>query len=345
MPSSNNSKHIFLAPEPRAMSDIFDASDLARLRALGDLYIHEDGPVTDALFDKQVVRADIIMGQFDLSESRLKRIPALRAVFNVEGNFLPNIDYAYCFRNGIRILSTSPVFAEPVAEAALGMAIDVARGITKSDRDFRRSKEEYGLAANVDAFSLYRQQVGLIGLGDLGKAIVPLLRPFGCRIRAYDPWLPAEYIKSLGCEAVSLDDVLRHSRLVIVVAGVTSQNQGFLGEKEFAVMQKGSGLVLVSRAAVVDFDAMLDFADRGHFRVATDVFPEEPLPASHRARQTRNVILCAHQAGALDAAIERIGKLAVGDAELIARGLPPILCKLAQPETVKLLRSKPIDKS
>ncbi len=345
MPSSNNSKHIFLAPEPRAMSDIFDASDLARLRALGDLYIHEDGPVTDALFDKQVVRADIIMGQFDLSESRLKRIPALRAVFNVEGNFLPNIDYAYCFRNGIRILSTSPVFAEPVAEAALGMAIDVARGITKSDRDFRRSKEEYGLAANVDAFSLYRQQVGLIGLGDLGKAIVPLLRPFGCRIRAYDPWLPAEYIKSLGCEAVSLDDVLRHSRLVIVMAGVTSQNQGFLGEKEFAVMQKGSGLVLVSRAAVVDFDAMLDFADRGHFRVATDVFPEEPLPASHRARQTRNVILCAHQAGALDAAIERIGKLAVGDAELIARGLPPILCKLAQPETVKLLRSKPIDKS
>src|SRR5450755_796756 len=345
MPSSNTSKHIFLAPEPRAVSDIFDPGDLARLRALGDLYVHENGPVTDALFDQHVLNADIIIGQFDLPESRLKRIPSLSAVFNVEGNFLPNIDYAYCFGNGIRILSTSPVFAEPVAEAALGMAIDVARGITKSDRDFRQGKEEYGLAANVEAFSLYRQDVGLIGLGDLGKAIVPLLRPFGCRIRAYDPWLPAEYIKTLGCEAASLDEVLRHSRLVIVVAGVTSKNQGFLGKKEFGEMQKGSGLVLVSRAAVVDFDAMLDFADHGHLRVATDVFPDEPLPASHRARQTRNVILCAHQAGALDAAIKQIGNLAVGDAELIARGLPPILCKLAQPETVKMLRSKPIDKS
>jgi len=345
MPNSSLPTRIFLAPEPRAICDIFDQSDLARLRALGDVYLHESGPVTDALFDEKVAGADIIMGQFDLPESRLKRIPSLRAVFNVEGNFLPNIDYDYCFRNSIRVLSTSPVFAEPVAEAALGMAIDVARGISKSDRQFRDGTEEYGLAANVEAFSLYRQDVGLIGLGDLGKAIVPLLRPFGCRIRAYDPWLPSEYVRSFGCEAASLDEVLKRSRLVIVVAGVTSQNQGFLGEQEFATMRKGSGLVLVSRAAVVDFDAMLDFADRGHFRVATDVFPEEPLPASHRARRTRNVILCAHQAGALDAAIKQIGKLAVGDAELIARGLPPVLCKLAQPETVKLLRSKPIEKS
>jgi phosphoglycerate dehydrogenase-like enzyme len=172
-----------------------------------------------------------------------------------------------------------------------------------------------------------------------------LLRPFGCRIRAFDPWLPAEYIKSLGCEAASLDEVLQHSRLVIVVAGVTSQNQGFLGEKEFAAMQKGAGLVLVSRAAVVDFDAMLDFAERGHIRIATDVFPQEPLPTSHRARHTHNLILCAHQAGALETAIKQIGKLVVADVELIVRGLPPILCKSAQPETVELLRSKPIGKS
>ena len=278
-------------------------------------------------------------------ESRLKRLPQLKAVFNVESNFLPNIDYDYCFRNGIRVLSTSPVFAEPVAEAALGMAIDLARGISKSDRDFRQGTEEYGLAANRESFSLFRQDVGLIGLGDLGKAILPLLRPFGCRIRAYDPWLPAEYIRSLGCEAAPLDEVLRRSRLVIVVAGVTSQNQGFLGEQEFAAMQKGSGLVLVSRAAVVDFDAMLDCAERGDIRFATDVFPQEPLPASHRARRTRNLILCAHQAGGMESAIRQMGKIVVGDAELIARGLPPILCKLAQPETVKLLRSKPVDKS
>jgi phosphoglycerate dehydrogenase-like enzyme len=312
---------------------------------VGEVFVHESGPVTDELFDEKAATAEIIIGQFDLPESRLKRAPLLKAVVNVEGNFLPNIDYAYCFRNGIRVLSTSPVFAEPVAEAALGMAIDLARGITRSDRQFREGTEEYGLAANREAFTLFGQDVGLIGLGDLGKAILPLLRPFSCHIRAYDPWLPAQHIRTLGCEAASLDEVLRRSRLVIVVAGVTSENQGFLGEQQFSAMQRGAGLVLVSRAAVVDFEAMLDFAERGNIRVATDVFPEERLPASHRARRTPNLILCAHQAGALKAAIKQIGKLAVGDVELIARGLPPILCKSAQPETVELLRSKPIGKS
>ena len=344
MPQSK-SKCIFLAPAPRIVSDIFDENDLLRLRAVGDVVIHEGGPVTDAIFEDSAAKAEIIIGQIDLPESRLKRATSLRAVCNVEGNFLPNIDYAYCFRHSIRILNISPIFAEPVAEAALGMAIDLARGSTRSDRHFRQGSEQYGLAANSEAFSLFRQEVGFVGLGDLGRAILPLLRPFGCHVRAYDPWLPAEYIQNLGCKASSLDEVLHSSRLMFVVAGATSQNQGFLGAKQFSSMQRGAALVLVSRAALVDFDAMLDFAAKGHIRVATDVFPEEPLPASHRARHTENAILCAHQAGAMETTIKWIGKLVVADAELIARGLPPTLCKVAQPETVALFRSKPISKT
>jgi phosphoglycerate dehydrogenase-like enzyme len=344
MPNSI-SKSIFLAPAPRSVSDIFDQDDLLRLRAIGDVVIHEGGLVTDATFDESAAKSEIIIGQIDLPEARLKRASSLRAVFNVEGNFLPNIDYSYCFQHGIRVLNISPVFAEPVAEAAMGMAIDLARGITRSDRNFRQGTERYGLAANADAFSLFRQAIGFIGLGDLGRAILPLLHPFGCHVRAYDPWLPAEYIQSLGCEASSLDKVLQSSRLIFVVAGATSQNQGFLGARQFSCMQHGAALVLVSRAAVVDFDAMLDFAAKGRIRFATDVFPEEPLPISHRTRRTDHSILCAHQAGAMETAIKRIGKLVVADAELIARGLPPILCKVAQPETVALFRSKPISQT
>ena len=114
MPHST-SKCIFLAPAPRIVSDILDENDLLRLRALGDVVIHEGGPVTDAIFEESAAKAEIIIGQIDLPESRLKRATSLRAVFNVEGNFLPNIDYAYCFRHGIRILNISPLFAEPVA--------------------------------------------------------------------------------------------------------------------------------------------------------------------------------------------------------------------------------------
>jgi len=345
MSGSLKSTRIFLAPAPRVLSEIFDRSDLDQLRELGELVVHESGAVSDSLFDEVASSVDIIIGQMDLPASRLRKAALLKAVFNVEGNFLPNVDYQYCFRNGIRVLSTSPVFAEPVSEAALGMAIDLGRGITRSDHDFREGKEEYGLAANRDAFTLYRQDVGFIGFGDLGKALLPLLGPFGCHVRVYDPWLPDEYLRTFGCEPSVLEEVLRRSWVVFVVAGVTSQNEGFLGASQFSLMPPRAALVLVSRAAVVDFDALLDFADRGQIRVATDVFPEEPLPSTHRARRTRNVVLCAHQAGALDAAVKRIGKLVVADAQLIMRGLPPIVCKMAQPETANLYRSAPIAKT
>src|SRR6266568_3843488 len=104
MPHST-SKCIFLAPAPRLVSDIFDENDLGRLHAIGYVVIHEDGPVTDAIFEDSAVNAEIIIGQIDLPEPRLKRASSLRAVFNVEGNFLPNIDYAYCFRHSIRVLN------------------------------------------------------------------------------------------------------------------------------------------------------------------------------------------------------------------------------------------------
>src|SRR5258708_5002386 len=244
MSHDRSKKAIFLAPAPRTVSEIFDENDLTRLRTVADLVVHGEGQVTETAFDEHAARAEIIIGQIDLPESRLRRVPSLKAVFNVEGIFLPNVDYNYCFRNGIRVLNISPVFAEAVAEAALGMAIDLARGISRSDRNFRQGTEEYGLAANREAFSLYRAEVGLVGLGDLGKAILPLLRPFGCRVRAHDPWLPAEYIQSLGCEAVSLDDVFRCSRLVFIVAGVTAQNESSLRAQQLSSMQPGSAVVL-----------------------------------------------------------------------------------------------------
>ncbi|MNG20968.1 D-3-phosphoglycerate dehydrogenase [compost metagenome] len=110
-------------------------------------------------------------------------------------------------------------------------------------------------------------------------------------------------------------------------------------------MQQGAALVLVSRAGVVDFEAMLDAVDSGHIRVATDVFPVEPVPADHRLRRIENLLLSPHQAGAMETALQQIGKRVVADAELMARGIAPVMCKAAQPESVSLFRSKPVDKS
>src|SRR3546814_15176589 len=91
-----------------------------------------------------------------MPKERLVRAPRLRAIFNVETNFLPNVDYAHCFANGIHVLSPSAAFALRVAEAALGMAIEPARGITVEDRAFRAGVERYGLEGNVERFKVSR---------------------------------------------------------------------------------------------------------------------------------------------------------------------------------------------
>ena len=69
------------------------------------------------------------------------------------------------------------------------MAIDLCRGVTAADRAMRKGDEKWLLDGAKGCFSLYGARVGLIGFGDLARAFVPLLAPFGCPVKAYDPWV------------------------------------------------------------------------------------------------------------------------------------------------------------
>jgi phosphoglycerate dehydrogenase-like enzyme len=140
-----------------------------------------DAPMEASRLDSVLPNAVAVLGQTDLPAERLARAVNLRALINVEGNFLPNVDYQTCFRRGIDVLSIGPVFALPVAEMALGLALDLARGITPGDRSLREGREAYGLAGNRDAFLLTGATIGLIGFGQLGRALNRLLAGFGPR--------------------------------------------------------------------------------------------------------------------------------------------------------------------
>ena len=107
------------------------------------------------------------------------------------------------------MLCASPAFADAVAESALGMAIDLARGIGAADRAMRAGREAYGLDSNAGAFLLTGAPVGIVGFGDLGRALRRLLAPFRCPVRVFDPWLPAEAIRREGAEPAALDDAAR----------------------------------------------------------------------------------------------------------------------------------------
>lgn len=336
---------ILIDPLPRTVAMCFDPAAQARLAGLGRLVIHESDRMPAEMVERHLADVEVLIGQTDMPAERLERARKLRAIINVEGNFLPNIDYETCFRRGIWVLNASPVFAQTVAEMALGMMLDLARGIAAADRAFREGREVYGLAGNVDSFLIKGQPVGLIGFGDLGRAFRRLLMPFECEVKVYDPWLPDLLIRDHGCVPAGLDEVLSTSRVVVVFAAVTSDNQAMLGRRELELIRPGGLFLLMSRAAVVDFEALVTCVAQGRFKAATDVFPEEPWPADHPIRQLDNMLLSAHRAGALDEVFKRIGELVLADLELVLQGLPPVMCKRAEPETVGRLRSMPVQVS
>lgn len=333
---------ILIDPLPRTLSLICDRETRERMETLGRLIVHEEGPMPAEMLDRHLPDAEILISHAALPAERLSRARKLRAVFNVEGNFRPNVDYGYCAANGIAVLSVGPAFALPVAEIALGMAIDLARGITKADRDFRAGREEYELAGNRDSFLFTGSSVGLIGLGDLGRALRPMLRPFRCPVSVYDPWLSDRVVREHDCQPVGLETLLSTSRVIFVMASVTSENQGFLGRREFDLIQPGGIVLLMSRAAVVDFPEFVRQVESGRFQAATDVFPVEPVPADDPVRNVAGLLLSAHRAGGLREAFHDIGRMVVSDMELVLKGLSPLSCKRADPATATRLRSKPV---
>ena len=332
---------VISAPEPRTLDLIFTPAAEAELRRT--YRIVEVDPENIAwLGDAVLSAARYIIGQPPLSAETLKRMPSLRSILNVESNLLDNMPYDILFERGIHVVTTGQVFAEPVAELGLAMALNLARGVIDADVAFREGRELWGGEGNRSARLLTGSEIGIVGFGDLGRALNRVLSGFRAKIRVFDPWLPPSMLREVGVEPASLSEVLAMSDFVFVVASVTSENKGFLGAEAFASMRKGAAFILLSRADVVDFPALMAAVASGHIVAASDVYPEEPLPLDHPVRKLDGFVRSAHRAGALDSAFRKMGDMVLEDMALMDRGLPPMRCKRAERETVSRMRSRPV---
>lgn len=332
---------VISAPEPRTLDLIFTTAAEAELRRTYRI-VEADPEDIAGLGDAVLGEARYIIGQPPLSAETLTRMPNLRAILNVESNLLNNMPYEVLFERGIHVVTTGQVFAEPVAELGLAMALNLARGVIDADVAFREGTELWGGEGNRSARLLSGSEVGIVGFGDLGRALNRVLSGFHAKIRVFDPWLPPSMLREAGVEPASLSEVLAMSDFVFIVASVTSENRGFLGAEAFASMRKGAAFILLSRADVVDFPALMAAVASGHIVAASDVYPEEPLPADHPVRGLKGFIRSAHRAGALDSAFKKMGDMVLEDMALMDRGLPPMRCKRAERETVSRMRSKPV---
>jgi phosphoglycerate dehydrogenase-like enzyme len=333
-------ERLVLAPHSRTIDQIFWPEDLEKLRTIVDLVWAKDDPLPAG--EGSALKRDASFfacskwsfGSIDAAEA-----PRLRAVFELGGGHWATgaFDYETAFRRGIRAMSCAPAFAPWVAELTLGVMINAARDLSASDRDIRAGRETFG---KMEVGTLIGARVGIIGYGNLARALHPLLTPFGCSIQAYDPWLPADSLLEQHVTPTDLESLLETSDFVVVLATPSASNRGLLTRERLMRVKQGAVVALISRAHLLDFPALLELSSAGRFKVAIDVYPNEPPQQDDPVRSSQNSLLTAHLAGGNKHARRNIGRFLLRDIEAMAAGLPPSHMMAAQPEILKRREEK-----
>lgn len=312
---------VFLDPNWRSMRELFSAADEAQLRDEVDVLWGRDEKAGDDVLAAHLAETDVLISTVPVvGRTTLDAAPRLRAVVEVSGSFPDTIDFAACQERGVEVLSCAPGFRQSVAEMSLAMILAGGRGLVSEHEAFRTGDEHWLSDNDATDFTLFGQTVGFVGYGSIAREIHRLMAPFAPRVIAYDPWLPKSAADAAGIELLPLDMVMEQARVTVVAATPTSENKGIVGARQIARMPKGGLLVVISRAHLVDFDAMRTAVDAGQIRAAVDVFPEEPTPKDDPIRHMAGVILSPHRAAAVPGGRHPIGKMILHDLRALGQG-------------------------
>lgn len=196
----------------------------------------------------------------------------------------------------IVVLSAATVIADSVAEYTLWAMLSMQRVLYRFDGRMRVERGWKERGENY-AHELYRHKVGIVAASLVGRRVIALLKPFGCDVMVYDPYLSQADAQELGVRLVSLEELFAASDIVSVHAPTTPETKEMIGPVHFQAMKDGALFINTARAWVVDQAAMLTELRRGRVRAALDVFDREPLPAEDPLRDLDNVFLTPHVSG------------------------------------------------
>jgi D-3-phosphoglycerate dehydrogenase len=199
-----------------------------------------------------------------------------------------------------------------VAECAIALMWEAARGIARMDREMRA-----GNWLREDAMQLTGKTLGLIGFGGIAAEVARIALGGGMRVIAWNR-SPKKRPK---VEFVELDELLTESDVVSIHLLLNDETRGLISRACIEAMKPGVILVNTARGAIVDEAAMIDALKSGQIRHAgLDVFNIEPLPADHPLTKLPNVTLSAHSAFRTPEAGENLIGAAWAHCRRIAKG-------------------------
>ena len=229
----------------------------------------------------------------------------------------------------VPLTNGSGVFSASLGEFVLGAILYFAK-------DFRRMirNQTAGIWEPFNVMSVSGQTVGIIGYGDIGRAIAARVRPLGMTVlalkrhtstlRGANPLVDQVYAPEHRIEMLSCCDY------VVVSAPLTSETHGMIGEPEFAALKPSAVLINVGRGPVINERALINALSNGQIKgAALDVFDHEPLPEGHPFYKLENVLLSPHCADNTPDWLDRAMELFIAQFERFQKGerLPNVVDK------------------
>jgi len=151
----------------------------------------------------------------------------------------------------------------------------------------------------------------LVGLGRIGRAMVPRAKGLGLEIIASDPQADAEFARTEGIRLCSLDELFREADVVSLHLPCTAETTDLINERTLAQMKPGSVLINTSRGGLVDEEALYAALSDGRLLGAgLDVFKVEPLPTDSPLLSLDNVLVAPHMGGLDHESSAAMGELA-----------------------------------
>jgi len=268
-----------------------------------------------------LAKADILYGSgFPCTRALLEAAPQLRAVVSpwigVEG-----VDIAAATALGIPVANGQvPENYLSVAEATIMVILACLQNFPERMAALRANQPP---PSRMNARMLRGKTVGMVGFGNMARAIAHRLSTWDVTLQVYAPRrhepVPADVA------FVALDDLLKTSDVVCVVAALNAETRHMLDEAKLRLMKPDAVLVHTSRGGIVDEAALVKIMTEGRLhKAALDVFETEPLPPDSALRELPNAILTPHCVGHSREGAEAVPKAALVNIERALAGEPPV---------------------
>src|SRR4030081_872767 len=234
-----------------------------------------------------------------------------------------NIDTKAAAELGIVVTYVPDYCMHEVSDHAMALLLGLARKIAFSNKLVQAGRWE--MPSGGPLRRLAGQVLGLIGFGNIPRALAPKAKAFGLDVIAHDPYAAKDVLAACGVEAVSFETLLARSDFISVHAPLTQATRGLLDAAAFARMKKGAAIVNTARGPLIDEPALVAALDSGNIGAAAlDVVAPEPLPKDSALLGRDNVILTPHTAFYSVEALDELQTKCASDVARVLSGEKPI---------------------